>query len=129
MRQSSVLNLEILRKFNAKFCLHFSCLAFAKDFRGKDNIAYNMISRLVEEVFNNGGVCTAVSNFRQTDRFWYSLFPEQTTLEDQVKYVDNDLTLEDGTKPLRSLEHLGGIQYFSLNNRGLTSGALNKGLP
>ncbi len=60
-----------------------------------------MISRLVEEVFNTGGICTAVSNFRGSDRFWYSLFPEQITLEDQVKYVDNDLTLEDGTKPLR----------------------------
>ena len=88
-----------------------------------------MISRLVKEVFDNGGICTNVSNFRGSDRFWYSLFPEHTTLEDQVKYADIDLTLDDGTKPLRSLEHLGEIKYFSINNRGLASASLNKGLP
>ena len=75
-----------------------------------------MISRIIDEVFNNGGVCTAVSNFPASDRFWFSLFPEQTTLEDRVKYEDIELTLEDGAKPLRSLAHLGEIKYFSLSD-------------
>ena len=88
-----------------------------------------MILRLVKEVFNNQGICTSVTNFRGSDRRWYSLFPKQTTLEDQVKYADIDLTLEDRTKPLRSLEHLGEIKFFSINNRGLASGPLNKVLP
>ena len=71
----------------------------------------------MEETFKNGGICTAGSNFQASDRFWYSLFPEQATLEDCVKYEDIELTLEDGAKPLRSLAHLGEIKYFSLSDK------------
>ena len=68
----------------------------------------------MKEVFQNGGVCTTVSNFPGFDRYLYSSFPEQATLEDRVKYEDIELTLNDGSKPFRSLTHLGEIKYFSL---------------
>ena len=75
-----------------------------------------MISRTMREVFSIGGVCTTVSNFPGFERHLYSSFPEQITLEDQVKYEDIELTLDDGVKPLRSLAHLGEIKYFSLHD-------------
>ena len=112
-----ILVFYILRKSNAKFCLHLSLLALAKEFRGKENISHNMMSMFMKEVFSKGGVCTTVSNFQGSDKFWYSSFPKQTRLEDHVKYEDIELTLSDGTKPFRSLVHLGEISYFSLHNQ------------
>ena len=92
-------------------------LALAKEFRGKENISHNMMSIFMKEVFSKGGVCTTVSNFQGSNKFWYSSFPKQTRLEDHVKYEDIELTLSDGTKPFRSLVHLGEISYFSLHNQ------------
>ena len=91
-------------------------MAIAEEFRGKDNISHNMISRFMKEVFSMGGVCTTVSNFAGFEKSLYSFFPQQTRLEDRVKYEDIELTLSDGAKPFRSLAHLGEIKYFSLNN-------------
>ena len=108
--------MKIIRKYNAEFCLHLSCLALAKEFRGKDNITHDLISRSMNDVFSKGGVCTTVSNFPGFEKYLYLSFPEQTTLEDSVKYEDIELTLEDGEKPLGSVAHLGEIKYFSLHN-------------
>ena len=108
-KQCSIFN--IIRKANAKFCLHLSCLALAEEYRRKDNIVRSIIATFVKEVFSKGGVCTTVANFRGMD----SQFPEHT-LEDRVRYEDIQLTLSDGDQPLRSLAHLGEITYFSLYN-------------
>jgi len=91
-------------------------LALAKEFRRKENISHSIVSRSLKEVFSKGGICTTVSNFQGSDKYWYSSFPKQTRLEDRVKYEDIELTLSDGTKPLRSLAHLEEMTYFSIYN-------------
>ena len=91
-------------------------MALAEEFRGKDNITKNMISMFMKEVFSKGGVCTTVSNFPGFEKSLYTFFPQQTRLEDRVKYEDIELTFSDGSKPFRSLAPLGEIKYFSLHN-------------
>ena len=39
---------KIFRKYNSKFCLHLACLAFDKDYRGKDNIGTHIIGMIMK---------------------------------------------------------------------------------
>ena len=113
-KQCSIFN--IIRKVNAKFCLHLSCLALAEEYRRRDNIVRSIIATFMKEVFSKGGVCTTVANFSGFEKFMDSQFPEHTRLEDRVRYEDIQLTLSDGDQPLHSLAHLAEIKYFSLYN-------------
>ena len=39
---------KIFRKYNSKFCLHLACLAFDKDYRGKDKIGTHIIGIIMK---------------------------------------------------------------------------------
>ena len=121
--------IQLIRKYNSKFCLHLACLAFDKDYRGKDNIGTHIIGiiairkwkhriiffleNILHQVMDQGGVCTTVSNFRPFCKSLYSVFPGCVNLEDSVHYKDINLVVNN-QNPFDTLAHLGEIKYYSL---------------
>lgn len=108
---------HIIQKYDAKFGLHMSLLAFHEDYRGKDNLAKHLIGALVGRVLNDGGVVTTVGNFPSFVKFWTQEF-SSAAVEDFVRYDQLDLTINN-EKTFHKLSRLDGITYMSVSNKSI----------
>ena len=98
---------------DALFGLHMGTGCVEKEYRGKNNIIFDITRHFFTKVQDQGGVISDVVTFPAGEIFLRDTYANNAKLVDSVMYKDLNLTI-NGKRIFKPLQKLNRMCYFSL---------------